>query len=170
MHPRIELLAAHHRREAFDCGEPALNGFLAQQAGQLSKKGFGKTYVALGDDGVQVRGYVTLSAGQVETQRLPPGLKLLRYPAPVLRLGRLAVDRHHQGAGLGRQLMSFALQVALEFSETVGIYAVLVDAKNEQARCFYLSLGFMATLDNPLCLFLPIATLHKASALSQSGG
>ena len=68
---RIELLAAHHRRDGFDCGEPALNAFLQQQAGQLSKKGFGKTYVALAPDGVQVVGYVTLSAGYVKTQRLP---------------------------------------------------------------------------------------------------
>lgn len=159
---RIELLAAHHRREGFDCGEPALNAFLQQQAGQLSKKGFGKTYVALAPDGVQVVGYVTLSAGQVETQRLPAHLKLLRYPAPVLRMGRLGVDTQSQGSGVGRQLMSFAMQVALEFAETVGVYAVLVDAKNEKVQGYYQSLGFIPTLDNPLCLFLPVATLQKA--------
>jgi GNAT superfamily N-acetyltransferase len=167
---RIELLAAHHRRDGFDCGEPALNAFLQHQAGQLGKKGFGKTYVALAEDGVQVLGYVSLSAGQVETQRLPAHLKLLRYPAPVLRMGRLGVDLRSQGAGVGRQLMSFALQLALEFSQAVGIYAVLVDAKNEQVQGYYQSLGFMPTLDDPLCLFLPVATLQKARSQATVGG
>jgi hypothetical protein len=35
------------------------------------QKWFWKTYVALAVDGVQVVGYVTLSAGHVKTQRLP---------------------------------------------------------------------------------------------------
>jgi GNAT superfamily N-acetyltransferase len=119
---------------------------------------------------VQVLGYVSLSAGQVETQRLPAHLKLLRYPAPVLRMGRLGVDLRSQGAGVGRQLMSFALQLALEFSQAVGIYAVLVDAKNEQVQGYYQSLGFMPTRDDPLCLFLPAATLQKARAQATVGG
>lgn len=167
---RIDLLAAHHRRDGFDCGEPALNAFLQQQAGQIGKKGFGKTYVALAENGVQVLGYVCLSAGQVATQRLPAHLKLLRYPAPVLRMGRLGVEVRGQSVGVGQQLMSFAMQLALEFSQAVGIDAVLVDAKNERVQGHYQSLGFMSTLDDPLCLFLPVATLHKARLQAKTGG
>lgn len=167
---RIELLAAHHRRDGFDCGEPALNAFLQQQAGQLGKNGFGKTYVALAENGVQVLGCVCLSAGQVATQQLPAHLKLLRYPAPVLRKGRLGVDVRSQGAGVGRQLMSFAMQVALAFSQAVGIDAVLVDAKNERVQVDYPSLGFMSTLDDLLCLFLPVATLQKTRLQATAGG
>ena len=117
----MELLAAQHQRQGFDCGEPELNDFLQRQAGQLGRKGFGKTYVALGADGVSVIGFITLSAGQVQTQRLPTGLKLPRYPAPILRIGRLAVDRRAQGQGTGRQLLSFVLQLALEFSKNIGL-------------------------------------------------
>ena len=97
----IERLAAHHQRANFDCGEPALNDFLQRQAGQLERRGFGKTYVALAEDGVHVAGFVTVSAGQIQTQQLPPQLKLPRYPAPVLRIGRLGVDRAQQGKGTG---------------------------------------------------------------------
>ena len=39
---RIELLAAAHNRKDFDCGEPELNAFLQQQAGQQQRKGLGK--------------------------------------------------------------------------------------------------------------------------------
>jgi GNAT superfamily N-acetyltransferase len=155
----ITLLAAPHVRGSFDCGDSALNDFLQRQSSQLARKGYGKTYVALEADGITVIGFVTLSVGQVETTHLPSAAKLPRYPAPVLRIGRLAVDRTAQGQGIGQQLMAFALQLSLEFSHKVGLYAVIVDAKHDQAKAFYTKLGFRATLDDPLCLYLPIATL-----------
>lgn len=163
MSVRIERLAAQHERKGFDCGDAALNRFLLQQAGQLARKDFGTTYVAVAADGVTVRGFVTLSAGQVACAQLPAAAQLPRHPAPVLRMGRLAVDRRQQGQGIGQHLTAFALQLALDFSRHVGLYAVLVDAKNESARRFYERLGFRATLDDPLCLYLPLATLRKAA-------
>jgi len=158
----IELLAAHHQRAGFDCGEPALNEFLSRQAGQLGRKGFGKTCVALAADGLAVVGFVTLSAGQVETQSLPAKLRLPRYPVPMLRIGRLAVDSRAQGQGTGRQLLCFALQLALEFSRSVGLSAVVIDAKHNKARVYYQAMGFTSTLDDPLCLYLPLTVLEKA--------
>lgn len=160
---RIELLATHHRREGFDCGELALNQFLRQQAGQQQRKGFSKTYVTLADDDVSILGFVTVSVGQVATAQLPTSLRLPRYPVPILRVGRLAVDTRYQGQGMGQDLLAFALRLALEFSRQVGLYAVIVDAKHEQASAFYQQLGFLPTLDNPLCLYLPLATLKQAS-------
>ena len=159
---RIERLAAHHVRTDFDCGEAALNNFLRKQAGQLQRRGFGKTYVALADDGLMVTGFVSVSAGQVVTTQLPETLKLPRYPAPMLRVGRLAVDARYRGAGIGQDLLAFALQLALEFSQQIGVYAVLVEAKNTKVKTFYKKLGFIETVDDPLCLFLPISTLTKA--------
>jgi GNAT superfamily N-acetyltransferase len=72
------------------------------------------------------------------------------------------VDARHQGHGIGQDLLAFALQLALEFSQQVGLYAVLVDAKDEKAKAFYTRLGFVETADDSLCLFLPIGTLAKA--------
>jgi predicted N-acetyltransferase YhbS len=159
----IKLLSSEHRREGFDCGEAALNDFLLKQAGQQQRKGFGKTYVALADDGVSVIGFVTVSAGQVATSSLPSQAKLPRYPAPILRIGRLAVDVNQQGKGVGQDLLAFALRLAVEFSQRVGLYAVVVDAKHEKAKAFYVKLGFIACVDNPLCLYLPVATLEQAT-------
>lgn len=158
---RIERLSAQHQRGGFDCGNADLNQFLNQQAGQMARRNFCKTYVALADDGLVVLGFVSVSVGQVQTAQLPPQRKLPRYPAPILRIGRLAVDQKQQGRGIGSQLTAFALQMALEFSRQVGLYAVVVDAKHAQACRFHTALGFTATLDDPLCLYLPVATLQK---------
>jgi len=161
---RIELLDGQHRRDGFDCGDAALNDFLIRQAGQQQRRGFGKTYVALADTGMEVVGFVTVSAGQVATNTLPSHLKLPRYPAPMLRIGRLAVDVRRQGKGIGQDLLSFALHLALEFSDRVGLYAVVVDAKDEKAAAFYCRLDFESSLDDPLCLFLPLSRLAKTQA------
>jgi GNAT superfamily N-acetyltransferase len=158
---RIERLAAHHDHQRFDCGDTALNEFLRQHAGQQQRKGFGKTYVALSDNGAEILGFVTLSAGQIATVDLPESSRLPRHPAPVLRIGRLAVALAAQGKGVGQDLLAYALRIAIEFSGQVGLYAVVVDAKHERAAAFYRRIGFIATLDNPLCLFLPLATLRQ---------
>ncbi len=137
----IEPLDSQPGRDRFDCGDPALNAFLATLAGQQQRKGLGRTYLALrpGEEGIL--GFVTLSAGQVSATPLPTRHKLPHYPIPVLRMGHLAVDLRHQGLGVGRDLLAFALHLARDFSERVGLYAVVVDAKNERAGAFYRQLG-----------------------------
>lgn len=164
MAARIEQLTARHRRDDFDCGDAALNDFLRRRSGQQQRKGFGTTYVALADNGADVIGFVTVSVGQIATRTLPEHLKLPRYPAPIFRIGRLAVDRCAQGQGLGQDLLAFALHLALEFSSRVGVYAAVVDAKDERAATFYRRLGFEATLDDALCLYLPLNRLARAVA------
>lgn len=160
---RVEMLGVAHRRDGFDCGEPALNEFLSRLAGQQQRRGFGKTYVALADDGVSVIGFVTLSAGQVATAQLPSTLKLPRYPLPVLRIGRLAIDTRHQGHGVGSGLLGFGLTLAIEWSQRVGVYGVAVEAKNDEARAFYLGLGFLSGVDDPRHMILPLSTLVRAT-------
>lgn len=162
MSARIVALEATHRRDDFDCGDAALNDFLRRYARQQQERDFSRTYVVLGDDAITVTGFVSVSAAQVGTSSLPGRLKLPRYPVPALRIGRLAVDRRAQGRSLGRELIRFGLNLSLELAGRVGIYAVVIDAKNEAAREFYERLGFVRFRDSPLSLFLPIATLRKA--------
>lgn len=158
----IQLLGAQHNRAGFDCGDASLNEFLLRQAGQQQRRGFGKTYVALAENSVTVIGFVTVSAGQIATALLPSQSKLPHYPAPILRIGRLAVDVRHQGRGIGQDLLAFVLRLAVEFSQRVGLYAVVVDAKHDKAKAFYIKLGFIAYVDSPLCLYIPVATLEQS--------
>ena len=80
------------------------------------------------------------------------------HPVPVVLLARLAVDKSTQGVGLGDWLLLDALQRSVDISSGLGIHAVEVDALDDQAAAFYRKYGFMPLLDEPLHLYLPLAT------------
>lgn len=147
----------------FDCGHPSLNDFLRLYAVKNEKMSIGKTLIGL-VDGEYVGAYLTISTAQIMAQELPEEIrkKLPRYPVPAFRIGRLAVDKQYQGFGLGRRVLKYALLRAAEISEEVGIYAVVVDAIDDRAKAFYEKYGFIAFEENPLTLFLPIATIRAA--------
>src|SRR5438552_604744 len=80
---------------------------------------------------------------------------------PTIHLGRLAVDQSAKGQGLGRFLLFHFLKKALEVSQEVGVYAVDVWAKDEDARPFYVKYGFIELQDDRLHLYLPIVTVEQ---------
>lgn len=166
----IEPLGPDHDRSQFSCGQPSLDRFLKEFAGQNQAKDFSRTYVLVRDDDPCVCGYYTLSAGQIERERLPPkhAKKLPKYPVPVVVLGRLAVDESVKGAKHGRRLLWDALQRSLSAAELIGIYAVFVDAIDEPAAKFYERFGFIPLTDSPLRLFLPFSTIRKVGGGSQA--
>jgi GNAT superfamily N-acetyltransferase len=109
-------------------------------------------------------GYYTLSAHSVLLEMLPESVrkKLPRYPSvPATLLGRLAVDKRHQGQNLGGHLLIDALRRSLEISRKMASLAVIVHAKNSQAICFYEHYGFLSFTDTPHRLFLPMATIDQ---------
>ncbi len=64
-----------------------------------------------------------------------------RYPLPVLRLARLAVDEGARGRGIGSILLRAVFALAHEMAGRVGCVGVVVDAKPE-AVGFYERQGF----------------------------
>jgi GNAT superfamily N-acetyltransferase len=86
--------------------------------------------------------------------------KLPKHPVPVVLLARLAVDQCAQGKGLGEQLLLDAFQRSLDLSISLGVHAVEVVAINDAAAAFYSKYGFVPLLDEPLHLYLPIATIE----------
>jgi GNAT superfamily N-acetyltransferase len=163
----IEPLARGHQRGGFDCGEPALNEFLARFARQNDERGLGRTYVAVPRGERRVVGYYTLSAGSVQFAEVPEHLRLRfpRYPIPVAHLGRLATCRSVRGQGLGGILLIDALKRSLRVADELGVVAMEVWAKSESARTFYMKYGCMALEDDPLHLYLPLETARRALGL-----
>lgn len=159
---RIEALANSHSRDGFDSGSPALNDYLARQVRQDVRRRITTCFVAIESATGRLAGYYTLSAGSVSLVDLPQSVakKLPRYPViPVVRIGRLAIDRSFQGRGLGSALLFDALKRSIETD--IGVFAALVDAKDENAASFYERHGFQRIVSKENALFLPMSDALK---------
>lgn len=155
----IEKLSSRHDRRGFDCGSEALDAYLKHYSGQHERKGMGRTYVAVDEGEARILGYYTISSGAVAFDTVPE--KLPHHPIPVALIGRLAVDDGARGRGVGETLLIHALRSAQQVSEIVGLYAVVVDALNQQAKNFYIKYGFNELSDDHLHLYLPMKTIKQ---------
>ncbi len=160
---RIESLAGTHDRADFTCGVPALDRYLANQAGQDAKKGYATVFVAVDVETSRIAAFYTLSMAGVAVHLLPESLKrkMPRYPSvPSVRLGRLAVASSRKGQGVGKWLLLDAMARSL-LSE-IAWAAFVVDAKDDDARSFYSQYGFLELPDDPMHRFLPRRTVEEA--------
>ena len=151
-------LTPDHDLSGFDCGEPVLNDWLCNRALKNESR-FSRTYVVC--EGKRVVAYFCISAGSVE-RVVAPGKVRRNAPdaIPVSIIGRLAVSRSHAGKGLGADLLADALRRIAVASRILGIGAVLVQAKNEAAKRFYLKCAeFIEYPEDSRTLFLPIETV-----------
>lgn len=146
-------------RSGFECGVEPLDRYFKTQVSQDIKRRVTACFTALDTSG-RVAGYYTLASASILLTDLAESLakKLPRYPnVPAVRMGRLAVDQDFKSKGLGAALLADALRRAV--TAEIAAYAFVVDAKDESAAEFYAHHGFRATADNPLFLYLPLATV-----------
>ncbi len=136
--PVIEPLGAHHDRAAFSCGEPVLDNYLQRRASQDVRRRVAQVFIAVGSEPSEIAGFYSLSAASFRKDDLPPDLakRLPHYPVPAAVLGRLAVDRAHQGRGLGETLLLDAIRRVVRASTIIAVYAMIVDAKDDRAQAF----------------------------------
>ena len=79
-----------------------------------------------------------------------------------MKLARLAVSKNMQRKGLGAHMIINAMDRVLRVAEHLGIIGFFVDAKDAEAAMYYKQFGFIPLPDNPLELFLPLATIRQA--------
>lgn len=151
-------LTSEHELSDFDCGIPALDDWLKHRALKNESR-FSRTYVVC--DGNRVVAYFCISAGAVERQAAPGKVRRNAPDTiPVSIIGRLAVSRAYAGRGLGADILADALRRIAVASQSIGIGAVLVHAKDEPAKRFYLACAeFIEYPADSRTLFLPIETL-----------
>jgi GNAT superfamily N-acetyltransferase len=147
-----------HDRSAFACGESALDAFLQRHAHQNMRKGISQTWVLVSPDKPStIAGYYCLAPAEVVLANLQPAdaRPLPPNPIPGFRMGRLARDLRWRGEGMGALLIGLAVERCQRARQSVGGYALIVDAKGEKAKNFYLRYGFRPYLDTPNSLYLP---------------
>ena len=160
----IAPLNAAHNRAGFHCNVDALDHYIHKQAGQDIRRRISRIFVAvLTDNPKKVMGYYTLSSLSISLKHLPQKLarKLPKHPVPAALIGRLAVTHNAQGCGIGKMLIVDAIKRTLSVSDQIAIYAMVVDAIDDNAKGFYEQFGFMRLNDNSSRLFLPLKSFEN---------
>ncbi len=164
----IEKLRRDHSLDGFDCGKEELNSFLKRHALTNQASDSAQTYVLA--EGLVVKGYYSLAAGTVSheeaTERVKKGLA--RHPVPVVLLARLAVDASMQGKKIGPALLKDALRRAVHAADTIGARAVLVHAKDDNAKGFYEHFTFESSPTDPYHLMLIMKVLRRIIAAADA--
>ena len=157
----VQKLDASHEVDAFDCGKEPLDRFLQRHALVNQKAGSAQTYVVCRRE-QRVAGYYSLAVGAVEHADAPGrvGKGLARHPIPVMLLARLAIDRSEHRKGLGKALLKDALLRTAQAAEIAGIRALLVHAKDDEARAWYEQFDFEPSPTDPYHLFLLMKDLR----------
>lgn len=157
----IEKLRREHSLDSFDCGKDELNRFLKRQAWNNQQSHSAQTYVLAKN--LSVLGYYSLAAGSVRhedaTERVKKGLA--RHPIPVILLARLAVDVSLQGKGVGPAMLKDALLRAASAADAIGARALLVHAKDDNAKGFYEHFDFEPSPSDPYHLLLIMKDLLR---------
>ncbi len=159
-----------HERQLFTCGVAALDDWFRLRAGQDEKRNVARVFVAI-DDRLGVVGFYSLSSFTLTITDLPDShsKRLPRYDLiPAALIGRLARDHRARGQGVGDQLLADAIRRILSAASTLGVFAIVVEAKDERAAAFYRDFGFESFPNRPLRLFMPTAVAEAALRASLS--
>lgn len=154
-----ELLADHHDVAGFSCGVAALDDWLKRRARANQASGASRTFVAC--HGNVVAGYYGLAPGAAGVAA-PGRFRNMPDPIPVVILGRLAIDAAQHGHGLGRALFRDAALRVLNAAGAIGIRGILVHAVSNEAKKFYLALGFEPSPLDPMTLMMALADVRAA--------
>lgn len=114
-------------------------------------------------DAGRVVAYYALASGAIVANTAPGKFRRnMPDPIPVAVLARLAVDRAYQGHGLGRAMFRDAARRVASAAAAIGIRGIVVHAISEEAKRFYLALGFVSSTHEPMTLLVTLADVRAA--------
>jgi len=159
-----EPLASHHTFGEFHSGEASLDDWLKRRALANQLSGASRTYVAC--EGQLVIAYYALASGVVMVESAPGRFRRnMPNPVPVAVLARMAVDRNSQGKGIGRALFRDAARRVAHAADAIGIRGIVVHAISEEAKQFYVALGFEPSPREPMTLMVTLSDIRAALSL-----
>lgn len=152
-------LAEHHGLGGFNSGVASLDDWLKRRARGNQASGATRTFVVCEND--EVVAYYALASGSVSAVAATGRFRRnMPEPIPVAILARLAVDQRFHGKGFGRALVRDASQRLEGAASALGIRGLVVHAISEEARAFYLTLGFASSPLDPMTLMITLAEIR----------
>lgn len=161
----IKPLDTSMDRAAFCCGEAELDDFFRDHAGDHHRSHLTRVYTAVYEG--KIVGYYWLNAQSHLPKKLSEHAvtKLERIPfAPCVYLGMIATSKELQGNGIGKALMMHAFGRALDVAEIVGVYALTLEAIDEDKATQYARWGFTRFIEGELLMYIPVLTIRKLLA------
>lgn len=148
-----------HQIESFHSGVVTLDDWLKRRARTNQANGSSRTFVLC--DGAYVVGYYALASGAISAKSAVGSFRHnMPEPIPVVVLGRLAVDQTYQGRGLGRAMFRDCAQRVSNAADIIGVRGIIVHALSEEAKAFYLKLGFDPSPIEPMTLMVKLADIR----------
>lgn len=154
---QIEALASAHDRSCFTSGSETVDRYLRQQPSQDVRRRAATCFVAVSAGKRPIAGYYTLSAAGVALDAVSHEVarKAPRYPVvPTALLDDLPRRKISKAKGSGALLADALLRTS---RSELGVFAILVEAKDECARRFYEHFGFKVLIGHDRRLLPPIA-------------
>jgi GNAT superfamily N-acetyltransferase len=156
-----EPISERHKLDGFNSGVPTLDDWLKRRARANQASGASRTYVVC--EKQTVVAFYALASGAVDIGQAPGRFKRnMPDPIPVVVLGRLAIERNYQKQGIGRALVRDAALRVLQAAGVIGIRGILVHALSEDAKAFYLAVGFEVSPLQPMTLMATLADIEAA--------
>jgi GNAT superfamily N-acetyltransferase len=160
---RPEPLAEIHDLDGFDSGVSSLDDWLKRRARPNQVSGASRTFVLTEEK--RVVGYYALASGGIAVAASAGRFRRnMPDPVPVAVLGRLAIDLAHQGKGLGRALFRDCAMRVAHAADSIGIRGIIVHAISDEARAFYVALGFDPAPGDPMTLMVTLGDIRKGLA------
>ncbi|MCL2896374.1 GNAT family N-acetyltransferase [Brenneria tiliae] len=153
-----EPIHAEHVLSSLCCGVDSMDNWLKQRAMKNQLTGSSRTFVCC--VGLKVMAYYSLASSAVATNSAPGRFRRnMPDPIPEVVLGRLAVDTSLHGQGVERALVRDAGLRVIQVAETIGIRGMLVHALSDEAKEFYLRVGFEPSPIDPMMLMVTLGDL-----------
>jgi predicted N-acetyltransferase YhbS len=158
-----EPIGTSHQVGDFSSGVFSLDEWLKRRAVANQASGAARTFVVCEAD--KVIGYYALASGSVTVAAARGRFRRnMPEPIPVVVLARLAVDRAYHGRSLGRALVRDAARRVVQAADAIGIRGIVVHAISDDAKAFYLALGFEPSPIEPMSLMVTLADIRKCLA------
>jgi len=156
-----EPLDDTHDLAEFDSGNTTLDDWLRRRARPNQLSGASRTFILRDDD--RVVGYYALASSSITTNDATGKMRRnMPDPIPVVALARLAISRDYQGQGIGRALVRDAAKRVIAAGDAIGIRGMIVHAISEEAKAFYLRLGFQPSPTHDMMLMVPLGDLRAS--------
>jgi len=158
-----EPIGTNHQIGDFSSGVVSLDEWLKRRALSNQASGAARTFVVCeADRSLAIMPWppvaVNVAGAPGRFRRNMPD------PIPVVVLARLAVDRAYQGRSLGRALVRDAVRRVVNAADAIGIRGIIVHAISDDAKAFYLALGFEPSPIEPMTLMVTLTDIRRSLA------